>query len=290
MFKGITYMHEHVTIDLSKEKNNKDCRLDLFQETRDEFIALKEKGVVRIVDLTNMGMGRDTEYVKKMEEATGIEIVMSTGYYKEPFFPEEVANLSLQELAKKMIDEIEIGIETSGKKAKFIGEIGTGFTEITSLEEKVFIASAMAHCATGSFISTHTSLGKLGHEQLNLLESYNVKLERVILGHTDLADDLSYIESLLKRGVYIAFDTIGKNSYLPDEKRVAFIKELCEKGFGDKLLLSVDLTRRSHLAKNGGIGYSYLLDNFVPKLVEAGVTKETVRKLLVENPNKILEI
>ncbi|MGL4569261.1 MAG: phosphotriesterase-related protein, partial [Fusobacteriaceae bacterium] len=138
MFKGITYMHEHVTIDLSKEKNNEDCRLDLFQETRDEFIALKEKGVVRIVDLTNMGMGRDTEYVKKMEEATGIEIIMSTGYYKEPFLPEEVRNLSVQELAQKMIDEIENGIENSGKKARFIGEIGTGFTEITSLEKKVF--------------------------------------------------------------------------------------------------------------------------------------------------------
>lgn len=290
MFKGITYMHEHVTIDLSKEKNNEDCRLDLFQETRDEFIALKEKGVVRIVDLTNIGMGRDAEYIKKMEEATGIEIVMSTGYYKEPFLPEEVANLSVQELAQKMIDEIEKGIENSGKKARFIGEIGTGFTEITELEKKVFIASAMAHCATGSYISTHTSLGKLGHEQLDLLENHNVNLERVILGHTDLSDDLPYIESLLKRGVYIAFDTVGKNSYLPDEKRVDFIKELCEKGHGDKLLLSVDLTRRSHLAKNGGIGYSYLLDAFVPKLLEAGVSEETIRKLLIENPNKILEI
>lgn len=289
MFKDIVYMHEHITIDLSKEKNSPDCKLDLFDDTVEELLQLKNRGVSTVVDLTNIGMGRDVAYVERVEKATGIKILMSTGYYKEPFLPEEVSHLTTEELAEKMIFEIEKGIDGTSKKATFIGEIGTGFKEITPLEEKLFKAATIAQKATGKYISTHTSLGKLGHEQLNLIESQGGDLTKVILGHTDLSGDLPYIESLLERGVYIAFDTVGKNSYLPDEKRVEYIKYLCDKGYEDKLLLSVDLTRKSHLKNSGGIGYLYLLDVFIPKLQEAGISEEILRKIMVENPKKIIE-
>lgn len=38
---GMTYMHEHTTIDLSEVKNNEDCKLDVFSETVREFKSLK---------------------------------------------------------------------------------------------------------------------------------------------------------------------------------------------------------------------------------------------------------
>ncbi|MGL5427696.1 MAG: phosphotriesterase family protein [Cetobacterium sp.] len=290
MIKDITYMHEHVTIDLSTEKNDIDCKLDTFELTKQEFLNLKKLGVSRIVDVTNVGIGRNLDYVTRMEKETGLEIYMSTGYYKEPFLPKEIERLSVEELAKKMIDEIMIGIDGSQKKAKIIGEIGSGFKTISFLEKKVFHAAAIAQKETKVFISTHTSLGKLGHEQLDLLESLNVDLNKVILGHVALSNDLNYIKSLLKRGAYVEFDTIGKNKYLPDEKRVEFIKSLCEDGWSSKLILSVDLTRKSHLKINGGIGYAYLIEKFVPMLKEAGVLEKDLKKMLVENPKIILEI
>ncbi|MGL6064533.1 MAG: phosphotriesterase family protein [Fusobacteriaceae bacterium] len=288
MIKDITYMHEHVIIDLSKEKNNIDCKLDIFEATRDEFLRLKELGVTRIVDVTNVGIGRDVDYVMRMEEVTGLEIHMSTGYYKEPFLPKEVKDLTVEELAEKMISDIKVGIDGRKKCASFIGEIGTGFEVITELEKKVFHAAAIAQKSTGVFITTHTSLGTLGHEQLDFLEKLDVNLSKVILGHTSLANDLDYIKSLLKRGVYIEFDTIGKNSYLPDEVRAQFIKELCDEGWSEKLILSVDLTRRSHLKINGGIGYAYLIETFVPLLRQIGVQEICIKKILVENPKVIL--
>lgn len=290
MIKDITYMHEHVTIDLSKEKNNIDCKLDTFDITKEEFLKLKELGVTRVVDVSNVGIGRDVDYVMRMEEATGLDIYMSTGYYKEPFLPKEVEELSVEELAKKMIDDIEVGIDGKTKCATFIGEIGTGFEVMTELEKKVFHAAAIAQKATGVFITTHTSLGKLGHEQLDFLESLGVDLNKVILGHVALSNDLDYIRSLLKRGAYIEFDTIGKNSYLPDETRVSFIKTLCNEGWSEKLLMSVDLTRRSHLKINGGIGYAYLIETFVPMLREAAVKERDLEKMLVENPKRILGV
>ena len=288
MFKDITYMHEHITIDLSKEKNNIDCKLDLFEDSKNEFLEIKNLGVSRIVDVSNIGIGRDVNYVMRMEKETGIDIYMSTGYYKDPFLPNYVSESSIDELANIMINDIEKGIDNSVKKASFIGEIGTGFDVVTENEKKIFIASALAQKKTGVFITTHTSLGKLGHEQLDILKENNANLEHIILGHTDLANDLDYIKSLLDRGVYIAFDTIGKISYLPEETRVKFIKELCDNNWEDKLILSVDITRRSHLKVNGGIGYAYLIKEFVPRLLEAGVEESKVNKLLVENPKKIL--
>lgn len=290
MIKDITYMHEHVTIDLSKEKNNIDCRLDTFDITKEEFLRLKELGVTRVVDVSNVGIGRDVDYVMKMEEATGLNIYMSTGYYKEPFLPKEVEELSVEELAKKMIDDIKIGIDGKNKCATLIGEIGTGFEIMTELEKKVFHAAAIAQKATGVFITTHTSLGKLGHEQLDFLENLGVDLNKVILGHVALSGNLNYIKSLLKRGAYVEFDTIGKNNYLPDETRVDFIKTLCEEGWSEKLLMSVDLTRRSHLKTNGGIGYAYLIETFVPMLKEVGVKESDLKNMLVENPKRILGV
>lgn len=288
MFKDITYMHEHITIDLSKEKNNIDCKLDLFEDSKNEFLEIKNLGVSRIVDVSNIGIGRDVNYVMRMEKETGIDIYMSTGYYKDPFLPNYVSESSIDELANIMINDIEKGIDNSVKKASFIGEIGTGFDIVTENEKKIFIASALAQKETGVFITTHTSLGKLGHEQLDILKENGANLEHVILGHTDLANDLDYIKSLLDRGVYIAFDTIGKISYLPEETRVRFIKELCDNNWEDKLILSVDITRRSHLKVNGGIGYAYLIKEFVPRLLEAGIEEHKINKLLVENPKKIL--
>lgn len=288
--KDITYIHEHMTIDLSGVKNNIDCKLNDFEKTKKELLRLKELGVTRIVDVTNMGMGRNVEFITRLEKETGIEILMSTGYYKEPFFPKEVEKLSIEKLEEKLINDIKIGIDGTNKKATFIGEIGTGFEKMTSLEEKVFIVASRVQKKIGVYISTHTSLGKLGHEQLDIIEKNGGNLEKVILGHTDLSKDIHYIETLLKRGVYISFDTIGKINYLSEEKRIEYIKYLCDRGWENKILLSVDLTRQSHLKENGGIGYSYLLEEFVPKLLENGVELEKIEKFLVENPKKILGI
>lgn len=82
---GMTYMHEHTTIDLSKVKNNEDCKLDVFPETVREFKSLYEKGVRNIVDVTNIGMGRNITYVQKVAKETGINIVFSTGFYQDSF-------------------------------------------------------------------------------------------------------------------------------------------------------------------------------------------------------------
>jgi len=287
LLNGITYAHEHITIDLSGPKKDEDCKLDAMEETIKELRELKSKGVCNIIDLTNRGMGRKVEFVTKVKEETGINILSSTGYYKSPFFPEEVYKLNIKELAHIMLMEIREGIENSGIKADIIGEIGTSKDNITSDEEKVFRAASIVHVETGRPIVTHTTLGNLGMEQIKLFKEYGVNLDKVVISHVDLSGDLDYILRLIDKGVNVAFDTIGKINYQPEAVRVNLLKELSKRGLCDKIVLSMDITRKSHLKYLKGLGYSYLLDNFVPLLRNGGISQADIDKMLKNNALRI---
>ncbi len=267
---GMTFSHEHVTIDLSGVKKTDDCNVNCFDETKAEFKELKSKNVNNIIDLTNRGMGRNVEYILRMEEETGMNILCSTGYYKEPFLPKEVYDLSEVELSKIMIKEITSGIENTSVRPDIIGEIGTSKNTITELEKKIFQASSRAHIDTGKPIVTHTTLGTFGLEQVEFFKSYGVNLDKVIISHVDLTGDLDYILRLIDKGVNVAFDTIGKENYQPDHLRSKMLKEICNRGLSERVLLSMDITRKSNLKTRGGIGYSYLIDNFIPRLKKRG--------------------
>jgi phosphotriesterase-related protein len=285
--KGITLAHEHITIDLSGVKKDLDCRLDTFEETVEEFKVLKKLGVENVVDVTNRGMGRNIEYALKVQEASGVNIVFSTGYYKEPFLPEEVYRLSEEELAKIMVGEILEGIDGTGVKAEVIGEVGTSKDTITPIERKVLMAAARAHLETGRPITTHTTLGTSGLEQIQLFKEDGIDLGRVVIGHVDLSGDTDYILRLIDSGVCVAFDTIGKANYMAEEKRLEMLKEICARGLSDRVVMSVDITRKSHLKNRGGIGYSYLLENFIPYIKENGISDKDIENMLIHNPMRI---
>ena len=284
---GYTMMHEHITIDLSGVKKDTDCQLDCYEETVKEFKDLYAHGVRRIVDVTNDGMGRNVDYVLNVEKETGIRIVQSTGFYKEPFLPDRVYTQSVQELADWMIGEVRNGIK-GGIKAGMIGEIGTSKNTMTPTEKKVFDAAAIAAKETGMPIYTHTTLGTYAPEQAAYFKAEGLPLDRIVLGHIDLSGDLDYIRRVLDTGICIGFDTVGKNNYFPDAKRVEYLMALEKEGYMDQIVLSEDLTRKSHLKHKGGIGYCYLFETFLPMLKEAGFRQESLDKLLIHNPARIL--
>ena len=286
---GYTLMHEHITIDLSGVKKDTDCQLDCYAETVAEFKKLYEYGIRRVVDVTADGMGRNPEYVTNVEKETGIQIVHSTGFYKEPFLPERVYGQTVQEMADWMIGEIRNGID-GGVRPGMIGEIGTSKNTMTETEKKVFDASVIAAKETGLPIYTHTTLGTYAPEQAAYFKATCLPMDRIVLGHLDLSGDLDYIRRVLDTGISIGFDTVGKNNYFPDAKRVEFLLALEAEGRLDQIVLSEDLTRKSHLKHKGGIGYGYLFETFIPMVKEAGLKQESLNKMLIHNPARILGV
>jgi len=289
MKKGYTLMHEHITIDLSGIKNDEDCRLDCFEESQKELCRLYELGVRRILDVTNIGMGRNSDYCRLMEEKTGIQILSATGFYKEPFLPEFVYTMSVRELARLAVKEISEGIANTGIKASVIGEFGTSKDTFTEMERKVFDSMALAAVQTGAVVTTHTTLGTMAMEQAEYLKAEGVKPENIIIGHMDLSQNPDTIISVLKEGVNIGFDTVGKNNYCPDSFRAQILKRIAKEGYLDQVVLSMDITRKSHLKKWGGPGYAYLIETFLPMLLEYGLSEKQIEQLMIDNPNRILK-
>ncbi len=287
---GKTFIHEHLKIDLSSHKKDNDTNFDDIDAVIDEMKVLRKKGIDAIVEVTNRGMGRDIEAMCRIAKKTGINIILSTGFYKEPFLPQYVYEKEEKELAKLLIDDILIGIDGTDVKAHVIGEVGTSKDSITPMEHKVFKAAAITHLDTGRPISTHTTLGTMALEQLELLKNYSVELSKVVIGHLDLKCDLDYHMRVADTGCFMAFDTIGKVKYQPDEKRIENIVKLIDRGHVGQIVLSQDITRKSHLNINNGIGYSYLLDKFLPKLIEAGVSAADIDKMLIDNPRRLLGV
>ncbi len=286
---GYTLMHEHIFIDLSGIKKLDDCRLDCKNETIEEFKELYKNGVRNVVEVTNIGMGRDISYIQEVSKKSGINVICATGFYKEPFYPEFVYEKNEKELSEIMKKDILEGINSMGKKAGIIGEIGSSKDIITETELKVFKAAIIAHLETGVPITTHTSLGTMGHEQVKLFKEYKVDLNKIVIGHVDLTGNVEYILEMLYDGVYVEFDTIGKNNYLADDIRVEMLKEIEKRDLIDRVFLSLDITRKSNMKYNGGIGYNYIFDVFIPKLKEAGIKDDSIEKMLKSNPERFFK-
>ena len=281
---GYTLMHEHIFIDLSGIKKLDDCRLDCKNETIEEFKKLYENGVRNITEVTNIGMGRDVNYIKEVSEKSGINVICATGFYKEPFYPEFVYEKNEKELSKIMKNDILKGIDGTDIKAGIIGEIGSSKDIITETELKVFKSAIITHLETGVPITTHTSLGTMGHEQVRLFKEYKVNTDKIVIGHVDLSGNVEYILEMLYNGVYVEFDTIGKNNYLADDIRIEMLKEIEKRKLIDRVFLSMDITRKSNMEYKGGIGYNYIFNFFIPKLKEAGIKENSIEKMLKINP------
>ena len=284
---GITYAHEHIPIDRSEVIEDEDALLDSQGLVIKELKELYNKGVRNIVEATCRGIGRNVVYAQKVATETGINIVQATGWYQSAFLPIEVYQLSVTQLAEMMIKDITVGIKNTDIKAGVIGEIATTKNRWTEQEEKVFNAAVIASKETHTPIMTHTSIGTLGHEQVEFFQKKHANLRKIIIGHVDLTGNPNYVLEMLKTGINVEIDTIGKNNYMSDAKRVEIIKAAQDAGFTDQIVMSMDITRKSHLKANGGIGYAYLLDSFIPELKAGGVTEEFINKMLVENPQRI---
>ncbi len=287
---GKTYIHEHLGIDLSGQKKDSDAKFDEIEAIIEELKVLRDKGIETIVDVTNRGMGRDPKAMRRIADATGMNVIASTGFYKEPYLPSYVYDMEVDDIVKLLLGDILDGIDGSGIKAHVIGEIGTGKDRITPMELKVFEVAARTHLETGKPISTHTTLGTLALEQLELFKGFGIATSKLVIGHLDLNCDMDYHLRIADSGCFMAFDTIGKLNYQPDEKRIDNIKELINRGHLNQIVLSQDITRKSHLKINGGIGYSYLLDCFIPRLMDAGVEEKHINHMLFSNPARLLDV
>jgi phosphotriesterase-related protein len=281
---GIVMVHEHLAARISAQQI-----VDDMPVLESELNDLLSYGCRTVIEMTNIGMGRDVRRLKQLAQKSGVNIIASTGFYVESHYPDWLADTQTEELTHLMVTELEQGIEGSDIRAGVIGEIGSSQNVITPNEYKVFRAAARAHLQTGRPISTHTSLGTMATEQANLLEEEGVDLQYVTIGHLDLTESFDTLLAIARRGAFIQFDTFGKNTYQPDEVRMERLLRLVDAGFCDSIMVSVDISRNEYMKAYGGFGYDHFLRVILPELRKLGLDDGCIHKILEENPRRFLK-
>jgi predicted metal-dependent phosphotriesterase family hydrolase len=285
---GTTLMHEHLFIDLCRVTRDPDHWLNDFDLTIKELAPFLAAGGATVVDVTNRDLGRDPLSLKRVAAETGLNVVMGCGWYREPYYRSEIYEKPTEQVAEDIVREIEQGVNNTGVCPGIIGEIGCDRNYVSPAEERSFRAAARAHKSTDLTITTHAVRCPVGLDQLDVLEDEGVDLRRVIVGHCDTYPHPSYHETVAQRGAYVQFDTIRSKFEWEIESRVQWVLLLIKKGYLKQILISHDCCMKSHLHAYGGNGYDYIFRDFVPRLLRAGLSKEQVQTLLVENPRHAL--
>ena len=298
---GMTLAHEHLWCDISVQSGRPDNVLHDAPLIAEELQSFARHGGRSVIELTPEGIGRDAHRLKEISLLAGLHIVSGIAFYIESTYPAWVPGASLQAIADYFVSHIE---SKHGVPAGLIGELAShneplpnaaGY-RLTELEERVFRAAAEAQRRTGVAISTHAALGRAGHAQLNVLEDAGADLTKVAIGHCDAhwhqdpALDMAYYLPILERGAYCQFDLIGWTDLAPDQVRAERVAALVKLGFERKMLLSTDTCRLSQLHRNGGRGFDYLFETFLPRLRDLGVAESSIHSMMCEAPRNLLTI
>ena len=267
----------------------------------DEQTAIEElrdyrmQGGNGVVDVTSIGLGRDPQGLRRVANAIQIHIIMGSSWYTKDYHPKEMDERSVESLTQEIVRDVTVGVGDSWIRSGIIGAVGTVGNPLTPNEIKVIRASGRASRLTGAAVSLHTTPGITEHEKiLDLLQAEGTDLDRVIVGHSDwLVKELPFLKRLLERGVYIEFDLLGKLSMLQKDTAAQAdvsqgIVELIRMGYLDRILLSQNVNRKVDLKAYGGLGYSFILEQFIPHLRRLGVTEEQVETMVVTNPKRVL--
>ncbi|UNB52880.1 phosphotriesterase [Mycolicibacterium sp. YH-1] len=320
---GRTSMHEHVFIDARvwctppQEPMPEDTsislenhgflrwNLDSFEHNLvldDEHVAIKEvtsvaaAGGSAILDVTNIGLGRDVRKLSAVARASGVHIMTASGCYIHDSHPSWVAEMSVEELAALFTSELTDGIDGTGITSALLGEIGTS-DPVTDREFKVLAAAAAAGAQTGASVSVHLDpRGTHGVAVLEYLVALGMQPERVILGHVDEHLDEGYHRDMLATGATLAYDTFGSDychsgqfQDPSDSQRLDMLVPLLEDGFADQLVLACDVWTKINLRTYGGMGYDHLFKRVVPMMRDyRGVDVAVIDQMLIANPRRLL--
>jgi phosphotriesterase-related protein len=301
---GVVLIHEHVRFRDEAvaaewpDRYDEQVELDAALEAVN---AAKERGVQAIVDPTAMFGGRDVRFMARVAEQTGVRIVACTGIYSYDYLPHYFENRDIDAMTDHFVSDLTRGVQGTDIKAAFL-KCAADAPGVTEHVEKIHRAVARASMLTGAPIMAHSMpAAGTGPRQVTIFQEEGVDMARVQIAHCGDTDDVSYIEDLLERGVYVGLDRYGLEMFLPIEKRNATTAELLRRGHAERLMISQDFCAtidwfppeaEEAFAAQGAIrnwSMTLVFDEVVPALREQGVLDDEVfQTIFVDNPKRWL--
>ena len=299
---GFTHCHEHLFVfPIRGVRLAWRLVIDEYERTKSELLSFRSAGGRSLVDAQPFGAGRNAQLLARVASDTGLHIVASTGVHRSAFYPgdswifraaaDELAELFVSEIREGMYcyDPVNLRAGRTGAPAGII-KVGMDAEGFTPHYRNVFEAAARAHRETGAPILTHTELSTWGREQAEFLLERGVPPASIIISHMDRAADLTDNLAIARLGVYLEYDTIARCKYHDEETEIRLIRGMIRAGFGDRIVLGMDVTRDRLPAYGGRFGLAYLAESFLPRLRGRGLGRKQIEALMVDNPARALAL
>jgi phosphotriesterase-related protein len=285
---GMILPHEHIFVDLRTWDQPGYAQAEADDVVRlmlGEMKKAQAAGVTAIVECSTVGVGRRADLDRAVSEAANLPLLVPTGIYREPWVPDWAHAASEAALADWMLGELQEQIEHSGVQAGWI-KLSAGDDGLTAVETKILRAAATAGRATNAVIGSHTIRGRVVRDQLDIIEALGYTPQRFIWIHTQAEPDFALHLEMARRGAWLEYDAIGSGEGDDDDTYIGRIQRLLDAGLGDQLLLSQDRGWYTPAQPGGGVPrpYTYLPEQFLPKLRAAGVDDDAIDQLTHDNP------
>ncbi len=349
---GFTSMHEHVFSDCSmfrsrvRKKSFLPCRHTIKAEDQltlenrsnlrhnillsldnmkldDELVMtaeladFKARGGNSLLEVSAPGIRSSSDdliVLRRISEATGVNIIASTGLYAEDTWPLQYHTMTFEEFRNFLKREIAQGIGDTGILP---GHIKAAYEVPTEQLDSYLQAAALVSSETGISLQVHlgtdVTADEVRQHVLPPLLRGGCIPEKTILCHIQflmgflsikelvnnpghVPFDISFHRELLAKGFILSFTPMGFEAdneplgiaHYPDWYSLSGIMTLIKDGYADQLVIGNDIFTKLATRHGGGDGYSRLIDFIVPALEQCGVSDRDIHKIVVENPARIL--
>ena len=303
---GHVQCHEHIYLRKgpSYECNAALCIDDYFKSLN-ELWDYRTAGGNTIVDAQPGFFGRDADILKRLSSESDVKIIGVTGFHKLQFMEAEspLLKMSQEELTDFFVFEIQTGMMEPEMMEPGDARRSTAKAGIVKLAyekegwkspeyETLFEAAADAAAITGAPVMVHTEKGNDLIGLLEFLSEHQVPASRVLICHLDRTNmNNAYHKDLLKKGCFLCYDSVHRHKYVSDEQEFALLKEVCQAGYTEQIVLSLDTTNQRLRAYNAtDMGLDYILTDFIPMLRNAGFSESEIQAMCRHNAREILSI
>ena len=294
---GFTLMHEHVAVRWPPIYQTYPTLWERERRVAEAVEKLKAAivaGVKTMVDLTPIDLGRDPVFIAEAAQKSGMQVIVPTGlYFQRPFY---FLGRPAGAITDLFVRDITVGIGDTGIRANVI-KCATEPT-MDPANERVLRESARAHRQTGVPICTHTfPANRTGLDQQRVFKEEGCDLGRIVIGHSDDSDDISYLEEIIQNGSYCGMDRIGLQRPRNDDQRADMVAALVAKGYANRITLSHDASCHIDFFPDGfaeqnlpNWHHGFIATGFRALLSERGVSDADFIQMTVGNPRAIFEM
>lgn len=296
---GFTLTHEHLFADLRTydEQIEHHIAIDLdevVEVAMPHLVAVRQLGCRTLIDCTATHLGRHPELVRRLSEASGLQMLTVTGNYLAAdgrFIPPYVNSSTAAQLADRWTDEWRNGIADTDIRPGLI-KLGVNGGALTELESKTLEAAILTHQRTRLPIAVHVGPWRAvdpgfnahsANSQIAMLRNANVSPSAWIWIHAQ--NEVARVHHIraAQQGAWISFDGLS-----PDTLGVHLdcVLNMRNEGLLHRVLVSHDAGWYNAGQPRGGTFRSFetVFTSFIPALRERGFTQNEIDQIFVINP------